>query len=473
MKRYLFLTVTLVLFFSLAVNAFAATYYVATTGNNRNPGTESSPCATLAYAESRLSSGDTVIVRGGTYQNGCTIDVNNVTFQNYPSETPIIDGDEIRPGGDWDSLIKIMANGVTINGFEIRESTGRGIFIENADNAIIKNCTIHEIYRMCFHLKYADDALIEDCDFHHGAKRKLSYPTGVNPSTVSVRYSAGATFRRCKIHDSYHEGFNLDNGSSDALVEYCEIYGNPKLNLYLVCAKNHTIRYNLIYGTNNGKGPGIWLSSEPTNCNVSFDGYHKIYGNLVANTTINLWIAGAAGREVKSCVIYNNTFVESTCGLPSGAALQVNNGTGGGHIFKNNIIWQTDNTIASVPSGKMTCDYNLWSKEPDNDDIKGAHDPTYTVPQLAKTSGWNNLKGEGLKLSDFALEPTSPVIDKGSTLSAEFDDTLDCDKSVWPAQVVLKDQAKQGSGWEIGADIHVANPTALDPPTNLKVAAGQ
>lgn len=472
MRRYLFLTVTLVLFFSLAANAFGATYYVATTGNNRNPGTESSPWATLAYAGSRLSSGDTVIVRGGTYQNGCTIDVNNVTFQNYPGETPIIDGDEVRPGGEWDSLIGINANGVTIDGFEIRESTGRGIFLNGANSATIKNCVVHETYRMCLHLRNADGALIEDCDFYRGAKRKLTYPTGVNPSTVSVRYSAGATFQRCKIHDSYNEGFNLDNESSDALVEYCEIYGNPKSNLYLVCAKNHTIRYNLIYGTNNGKGPGIWLACEPDHCNFSFDGYHKIYGNLVANTMMNFWIAGGVGREVRNCMIYNNTFVESTCGLPSGAALQVNNGTGGGHIFKNNLIWQTEGRIANVPSGKMTRDYNLWSREPDND-VKGTHDPAYALPKLAKTSGWNNLRGGDLDGSEFKLQSTSPAKDAGTPLGAEFDDIPECDKSVWPAQIVLMDQGKQGSGWEIGADIYVANPTALDAPFGLKIVPGQ
>lgn len=36
---------------------------------------------------------------------------------------------------------------------------------------------------------------------------------------------------------------------------------------------------------------------------------------------------------------------------------------------------------------------------------------------------------------------------------------------------MVMDQANQGSGWEIGADIHVANPTALDPPTGLTIVS--
>jgi len=47
--------------------SFAATYYVATDGNNENPGTYSSPWATPGYGASHLSPGDTLIIRSGTY----------------------------------------------------------------------------------------------------------------------------------------------------------------------------------------------------------------------------------------------------------------------------------------------------------------------------------------------------------------------------------------------------------------------
>ncbi|MGH8595265.1 MAG: right-handed parallel beta-helix repeat-containing protein [Gammaproteobacteria bacterium] len=50
----------------------AATYYVATDGSNNNPGSAEQPWATLQYAVDAIASGDTIIVRAGTY-SGCRI----------------------------------------------------------------------------------------------------------------------------------------------------------------------------------------------------------------------------------------------------------------------------------------------------------------------------------------------------------------------------------------------------------------
>jgi hypothetical protein len=46
--------------------AHAATYYVATDGDDANPGTIGQPLATIQKAQEFVSPGDTVYVRGGT-----------------------------------------------------------------------------------------------------------------------------------------------------------------------------------------------------------------------------------------------------------------------------------------------------------------------------------------------------------------------------------------------------------------------
>src|SRR5687767_3088590 len=48
-------------------SVLAADYYVATTGNDSNPGTMTQPFATLQRAHTAVSAGDTVFIRGGTY----------------------------------------------------------------------------------------------------------------------------------------------------------------------------------------------------------------------------------------------------------------------------------------------------------------------------------------------------------------------------------------------------------------------
>jgi len=47
--------------------ALAATYYVASTGADSNPGTSSAPWATIQHAANLVAPGDTVHVASGTY----------------------------------------------------------------------------------------------------------------------------------------------------------------------------------------------------------------------------------------------------------------------------------------------------------------------------------------------------------------------------------------------------------------------
>ncbi len=128
------------------------TYYVATTGSNDNPGTMHAPLKTLAQAERMIESGDTIIVRGGTY-NDCdsytdcyelTLTTPDVTWQAYPGETPIINASGRSRRG-----VNLLGNNIIFDGFIIQGFTGTGIKLSDAttqDTAPygqhIKNTTI-------------------------------------------------------------------------------------------------------------------------------------------------------------------------------------------------------------------------------------------------------------------------------------------------------------------------------------------
>lgn len=70
-------------------NLFAATYYVAPTGNDTNPGTVSSPWRSIAKANQTLQAGDTVLLRAGTYSDQIrparsgTSDTARIVYQAY------------------------------------------------------------------------------------------------------------------------------------------------------------------------------------------------------------------------------------------------------------------------------------------------------------------------------------------------------------------------------------------------------
>ncbi|HHY54286.1 MAG TPA: DUF1565 domain-containing protein, partial [Chloroflexi bacterium] len=116
----LFLLFVLIAFFVLAQPGLAAgaVYYVAPTGNDANPGTEAQPWRTIQKAANSVNPGDTVFIRGGAYNEvvlltrSGTAD-NYITFQNYPGETPIIDGAGKSSSDYWNGLFAIRGVSAT------------------------------------------------------------------------------------------------------------------------------------------------------------------------------------------------------------------------------------------------------------------------------------------------------------------------------------------------------------------------
>lgn len=73
-------------------------YYIATNGNNNNDGSLGSPFATVQKAVGVANPGDTIYVRGGTYNLTSTVSINKtasaanpLSLLAYPDEEPIFD----------------------------------------------------------------------------------------------------------------------------------------------------------------------------------------------------------------------------------------------------------------------------------------------------------------------------------------------------------------------------------------------
>ena len=61
--------------------------YVSNSGNDGNSGSQASPLATLQAALNDAQSGDTIILRGGTYSGNFWITKPNLTLTSYQGET--------------------------------------------------------------------------------------------------------------------------------------------------------------------------------------------------------------------------------------------------------------------------------------------------------------------------------------------------------------------------------------------------
>ena len=142
--------------------AHAATYYVATTGNDASPGTQAAPWKTVNHAAQVAVAGDTVNVRAGLYNEWVNVahsgsaSAGFITFQNYAGESPIVDGTGLACCGasGTQGLFTISSKSyVKVSGFEIRNykttnnaNDSAGIYVEGSgSNVQILGNKVHDI----------------------------------------------------------------------------------------------------------------------------------------------------------------------------------------------------------------------------------------------------------------------------------------------------------------------------------------
>jgi hypothetical protein len=82
-----------------------SSFYVATTGNDSNPGTQAAPWRTIQHAADSARAGSTVNIRGGIYEELVTLNASGnasegfITFKSHPGETAVLDAAHFTPSG--------------------------------------------------------------------------------------------------------------------------------------------------------------------------------------------------------------------------------------------------------------------------------------------------------------------------------------------------------------------------------------
>jgi len=125
-------------------------YYVATNGNDSNPGTESQPFRTIQKAADIVDPGDTVLIRSGTYAHFRIMysgaEDQYITFRNYPGERPVISGGQVPIRIQNADGAENPIGWLILEGLEVSDAEVTGIKGHNIHDLIIKHCSIHHSY---------------------------------------------------------------------------------------------------------------------------------------------------------------------------------------------------------------------------------------------------------------------------------------------------------------------------------------
>ena len=146
----------ILLFFAINISLSGATYYVSPTGNDGAAGTINAPWKTWHYAFNRLSAGDVLYVRGGTYspsgissggpyvgarmmgRNGTA--TSPIQILAYQDEVPILDCSNITQAAWKVGLFHTDCSYVQFKGLTVQNINEHGYGSQPADGWVGDNC---------------------------------------------------------------------------------------------------------------------------------------------------------------------------------------------------------------------------------------------------------------------------------------------------------------------------------------------
>ena len=266
--------------FALSASAHAATYYVATQGNDSNPGTQDAPWRTIQKAANAANAGDTVNVGPGTYVERVNMRQSGITFIGSGNKESIIDGST--PTSGWTS----DGNGVwkTTSIGKPYAMTVEGKTVWRLDDTVMNGSSeygnANDLRRpadQMFSSHYVDQLPwwegVEALFGQRGNTTYLRIRNGDNPAHRNVRSApaggvvtidgkSNITLRNFTIVGGQY-GVRLTGGSSDNIIEDSYL-SNGRVRIFLGRTSNNIIRNNEI--TMNGicctqYRPGEWGTS--------------------------------------------------------------------------------------------------------------------------------------------------------------------------------------------------------------------
>jgi len=447
----------LTLFF-LFISSFSVAqqqYYVAKNGNNSNTGSLNNPWKTIQYGINKLSAGDVLHIKAGTYEEKLDVDVSGnasayITIRNYQNDNVILDAINFHndasilwtdnaylriQGLHFTNNIFNFAGGIALQGaahhIEILNNKISNIKFSNDPNAKVTNETNAVPLSI-----YADSPT----DSIHNILIKGNEVFN-NQTGYSENISAGGNFSTFIIEDNIvHDNTNigidvggnyktvsnpaLDQGRygviRNNLVYNCNSPYSPAAGIYIDGGRDIIVENNTCH--HNGYGGEIGCEENGNSSNVTFRN-NIFYNNFYTGMHIGGYdiTPGNTGIVLNSKV-YNNTFYQNDVG---------NNFSGEIALTKlkncrieNNIFYISNQNLfinTSRTQTNLILDYNLvYANAGSNATKADVNESTMSLANFYNTTGYgshsnfNNPMFTNANSKNFHINNNSPAIDAGN-----------------------------------------------------------
>jgi len=209
---------------------------------------------TIQQAVNAASSGDTIIVRDGTYTENVDVNTANLTIKSENGTANCI----VNASNPSDDVFQVTANYVNITGFTVENATGTdkaGIYLGSADHCNISsnNATSND-YGIC-----------------------LSFSSN---NTLSNNTASNNTW----------DGIHLDYSSNNTFTN--NTASSNSLGIWVHFSSNNTLRDNTAASNDNGIYMSFWSN------------HNTLTKNTVSNNVHGIWVLNSSSNNN----IYNNYF---------------------------------------------------------------------------------------------------------------------------------------------------------------------
>lgn len=351
----------------------ANTYYISPTGSDAAAGTLAAPWATWQKGFTELVAGDTLYIRGGTYQPIGTFiynpfgtdwyacaGVNNVdgteenpiVVINYPGEHPILDcvnNTQANNGGAGSRFAILMRSCSYwhLIGLEVKnlpQLTGEigvgGVqFFSYSHYNRLERLSVHDIGGSGIRIIYdCNGNLIYNCDSYDNMD-PLSVPTPYNNSDgIEIAditdTSYVNTIRGCRLWDNSDDGIDLMRNEGKVIVDSTWCFYNGQTADYSATG------FKL--GQTSSEVPALTTKRLVTNCIAAYNNSAGFFANV----------------SYQKMELYNNLSIGNE---GHGFFWYINGTSGGPSVFRNNIsIYNDSYQYSWIYTSIYTFDHNNW-----------------------------------------------------------------------------------------------------------------
>ncbi len=340
-----------------------ADIFLAPNGSDTGDGSIAHPYATLGKAVAVVRPGQTIALRGGTYQPTApiTIDTNGdathrITLSAYRDEHPVIDASRI-PADKW--AVTQHGSYWTVQGLEVKNSRSHAYVCMSCNHNVFLRLSMHDNVESGLTLR-GDGTTgnqVLDSDFFNNHNPADQGQSGIG---MAIKFGSGEDnlVRGCRAFDNADDGFDFGDFASAIDIVHNWAYGNG------------VNRWNVAGWRSNGNGFTFGGGSPPASAS------HSVRHNAAWD---NIHDGFADGGNPAQLLLQNNTAFRNGA---TGFAMSRNPAT-----LRSNVAIGNDSSVSmgtGAHTSRNTWDEGSWSasmfRSTDDAAAQGARRADGTLP---------------------------------------------------------------------------------------------